>query len=117
MFKFKNSVYNNVTTRNGWKAFNRNEIKQLDDDDLKLIFKDPYLLTHAEQDLERIALLTHQIEVIEQKIQASVEHDSVFDRLLKIPGIGITLAATIKYESGEISRFSSLKKFSSYCRV
>ena len=34
-----------------------------------------------------------------------------------MPGVGQTIALTILYEVGELTRFASVKDFSSYCRV
>jgi transposase len=62
-----------LSTRHGWKAISRNEIKDFGDDDLKHIFQNEHLLVHAKQDLERIALLTSQIEMVEQNIIAAAE--------------------------------------------
>jgi transposase len=42
---------------------------------------------------------------------------SDYRRLLKVSGIGRILALTILYEVGEISRFQSVRQFSSYCRL
>src|SRR5438128_1787568 len=37
--------------------------------------------------------------------------------LLQLPGVGQTIALTILYEVGELTRFANVKVFSSYCRV
>lgn len=39
-----------------------------------------------------------------------------FDKLLTVPGIGNILAMTITLETGDISRFSGVGQYASYCR-
>jgi transposase len=54
---------------------------------------------------------------MEEMIFHSVKGCEQYDRLLAIEGIGKTLAITIYYEVGDISRFPNARMFSSYCRV
>jgi len=72
---------------------------------------------HASQELRRIALYSQQIAELEKTILALAQTAPSYDRLLKLPGVGQTIALTILYEVGELTRFANPKVFSSYCRV
>jgi transposase len=103
--------------REGILESSRNEIKLAEDEDLKLWFSHPLVILNASQQLQRIDLLSRQILELEQQILELTRDNADYKRLLKISGIGRILALTILYEVGEISRFQSLRHFSSYCRV
>lgn len=95
----------------------RNDIKLAEDEDLKLWFSHPIVFLSASHQLQRIDLLSRQIAQLEQQILLLTRDKADYKRLLEIPGIGKILALTILYEVGEISRFQSVRQFSSYCRV
>lgn len=67
--------------------------------------------------VERITLLTQQIEGIEARLSSVVVSDQRFSILTGITGIGKILGLTIYYEAGDLSRFASPRHFSSYCRL
>ena len=71
----------------------------------------------SSQQLDRIELLSEQIADLESSTLDIAQPLPEFRRLLKIPGIGKALALTIFYEVGQASRFSSVRRFSSYCRL
>lgn len=60
--------------------------------------------------------LNEMIKHLEKKIRQNCIEDSILKLLKTISGIGDVLAPTIRYEIGDISRFKSAKKLSSYCR-
>lgn len=95
----------------------RNEIKLADDTDLNAWFSHPLLVLSASQQLERIHLLSGQIQELELQILDLTRDKADYKRLLEVSGIGRILALTILYEVGEISRFKSVRHFSSYCRL
>ncbi len=103
--------------REGIISSSRNEIKLAQDDDLRVWFTHPLLVMSASQQLERIELLSKQIANLEQQILDLTRNKADYKRLLKIAGIGKILALTILYEVGQISRFKSVRQFSSYCRL
>ena len=103
--------------REGILSSSRNEIKLADDDDLTEWFSHPLVVMTASQQLQRIDLLSKQIAELEQQILELTRDKADYKRLLKISGIGRILALTILYEVGQISRFESVRHFSSYCRV
>lgn len=76
-------------------------------------------LPHLDASLyeEQIELLTSQIKEIEQLLQQVLLPVREVQRLLYIPGIGRKSAFTIFLEVGDIARFSSARKFFSYCRL
>ena len=103
--------------REGIVSSSRNEIKLANDEDLTQWFTHPLVVMSASQQLERIDLLSRQILELEQQIIEMTRDKVDYKRLLKIAGIGRILALTILYEVGEISRFQSVRQFSSYCRL
>ena len=54
---------------------------------------------------------------LEQTILVLAKTEKSYELLLKLPGVGQTIALTILYEVGELTRFANVKVFSSYCRV
>lgn len=58
-----------------------------------------------------------EIRLVQKEIRKTVKEDPRAQLLMSVPGIGETLAYLILYEVGEISRFSSPKKFASYCAL
>ena len=103
--------------REGILSISRNEIKLAEDERLKQWFTHPLLVISASHQIERIELLSRQIQELEQQIIDLTRNEADYKRLLKISGIGRILALTILYEMGEISRFQSARQFSSYCRL
>jgi transposase len=103
--------------RQGMLSTSRNQIKLADESDLLNWFAHPLVRMSAAQAVERINLLTSQIQEIEQQILLLTRNNEDYKRLLEVAGIGKILALTILYEVGEITRFNSLRQFSSYCRL
>jgi transposase len=103
--------------RQGILSPSRNEVKLSDDEQISRWFSHPLVRLSAYQQLDRIELLSQQIADLETSILDIARPLPEFGRLLKIPGIGKTLALTIFYEVGQVSRFCSVRHFSSYCRL
>lgn len=103
--------------REGLLSISRNEIKLSDEEDLAQWFDHPLVVMSASHQLERIELLSRQILELEQQILLLSCDKADYKRLLRVAGIGRILALTILYEVGEISRFQSVRQFSSYCRL
>jgi transposase len=103
--------------RQGVVSTSRNQIKLADETDLLNWFTHPLVRMNAAQAIERIDLLSSQIQELEQQILLLTRNNEDYKRLLKIAGVGKILALTILYEIGEITRFNSLRQFSSYCRL
>ena len=60
--------------------------------------------------------LQQQIEVLEDRLESQVKLQPGYQLIKTVPGIGHVLATTIMLETGTISRFADVGKFSSYCR-
>ena len=95
----------------------RNSTKQILEEDIQQIFQNKWVQIHAQHELARIRLYTMQIREMERAIHHTVKETKEYERLLRVSGIGKTLAITIFYEIGEITRFPNAGDFSSYCRV
>lgn len=103
--------------REGILSSSRNQIKLADDEALNEWFTHPLVAMSASHQLERITLLSRQILELEHRVIDLTRDKADYKRLLKIAGIGRILALTILYEVGEVSRFQSVRQFSSYCRL
>lgn len=111
------SALRRLLLREGILSGSLEEIKGWEDEEVEAHFEHPLLQLHARQELERIHLLTEQIQVLEGQILKLTKGSQEFQLLQSISGIGRILALTILYEVGEISRFKSVREFCSYCRV
>ena len=101
----------------GLHNHSRNSIRQMTEDDLDHLFGSIEVRMVAAQELERIELYNEQIHAIESHILKHAKGEDTYARLLQVPGLGKALAAVVLYETGEISRFSSARCYSSYSRV
>ena len=106
-----------IISRNCGCSLGANKIKAVKEDHIS-----PLLA--GQEDLELsgavskdcIDFLTRKIYEIEFAVKSKMKLRESFLGLQTIPGIGLILALTIMLETGEISRFSKVGQFSSYCR-
>jgi transposase len=63
-----------------------------------------------------IKVLNKQIEAIEGTVLKHLKPIPEYKMLLTVPGIGPVIAWTIVLEAGDLSRFTSVGHFASYCR-
>jgi transposase len=103
--------------REGILEHSRNQIKEVEEEDLARWFEHPFVKLHASQELERIRLDGEQLDELEAQILRQAKAQPAFKRLQSLPGVGVILALTILYEVGEVGRFASARRFSSYCRL
>jgi len=79
------------------------------------------LVTQRNIDLDMAVLDCYANELAKVELfieQQAKQHQPVYLQLLRsVPGIGRILALTILYEIGDISRFETVQKFASYCRL
>ena len=108
--------FQSAITRNlGYKMSSR-DIKQLDVSDADQIFEDPFLILAARSSISTIRFLSKRIKEIEKAAKFHVTLKPEFEYLLTMPGIGDILGLTIMLEVGDISRFSTVGRYASYCR-
>ncbi len=88
-------------------------------DGLARAFDDPILRSTLEADLALADRYDTVIRELERNVlaQAKVQDRDTLDRLQTIPGVGLILSLTLLYEIHDIRRFSSVQRFSSYCRL
>jgi transposase len=82
-------------------------------------FSDPMIRSTLEADLALADRYDTVIRGLERRIGAEVQvHDpETFARLQTTPGVGKVLALTLLYELHDITRFGTVQRFSSYCRL
>ena len=71
----------------------------------------------AECHIEQAESLQAQIKRLEKALYPHLVPDDDVQRLLRIPGIGKTVAFSVRLEVDDIARFASERAFFSYCRV
>jgi transposase len=101
----------------GLLEHSRNDIKQTAHEDLQRWFAHPLVRLHGQPELERIALLSQQLDTLASHLVATVQDRPELHRWLTIPGVGTILAMTIFSEIGQIGRCQDAREFSSYCRL
>jgi transposase len=106
----------NLVTRNTGTALKGNALKKLTPADLGTLLPDPDLALAVQSNLAVIQCLEEQIGQIERVVTQRVKLKAAFQSLLTVRGIGQTLGLTIMLETGDIGRFASVGRFTSYCR-
>ena len=83
------------------------------------MFKDEDLQRNIELNLDLIEFFDPKLNKIERAIRAQAKeyNRTMHNLLLTMPGIGDMMSLVILYEIGDINRFPSAQKFSSYCRL
>lgn len=81
--------------------------------------KDKQLISSVRMDLDVIDNFDALLKPIEAEIRAKAKfHDRTsLNLLLSVPGIGDMMSLIILYEIGDINRFPSAQRFSSYSRI
>ena len=92
------------------------DIKNLNEADADKLFNDPFLILAARSSISAIQFLRTRIKEIEKAAMSHVKLKPEFEYLLTMPGIGTILGLTIMLEVGDISRFPTVGRYSSYCR-
>jgi len=72
---------------------------------------------NLDRQLRVIDLLSKEIKQIEEVIKSRVKEDPQAKRLMTIPGVGFILAYLFHSEIGDVNRFPSKEKLSSYCAL
>jgi len=103
-------------TRHLNQRLNSNKLKQLTVEQLAVDFTDPNVCLAVNGNLSVMQCLTQQIKLIERTLKQQLKLKDAFVNLTSIDGIGLILALTIMLETGDISRFSKVGHYASYCR-
>jgi transposase len=74
----------------------------------------PHTADASQQLLEQVEGLDRQVREFEHRIQATFKPTPVIQRLLTLPGVGLTLAVVIALEVGDVTRFPSAEKLAGY---
>ena len=109
------SLQSAITRNLGYKMSGR-EIKKLNESDADKLFDEPFLILSATNSISTIHFLGKKIKEIEKAVKSHVHLKPEFKCLLTMPGIGDILGLTIMLEAGDLSRFPTVGKYSSYCR-
>ena len=70
----------------------------------------------ATQQLEIVHFLCQKRGMLERKALERAKLKPEYEKLLSLPGVGMILALTIMYETGDIGRFRKAGNYTSYCR-
>jgi len=105
-----------IVERNTALRLNANGIKKLKVEKLEDIITDPNVAQAIASNLSVMSSLRKEIKTIESMVSKQVKLKPEFKKLMSVDGIGVVLATTIMLETGDISRFSKVGNYSSYCR-
>lgn len=107
----------NIVARNSGQRVKQNEIIQLKQDLVTPLFGDNEDLALAgRMSKEVIDCLTNRINRIERFAVSKLGLKESYQYLTTMPGVGLTLGLTIMLETGDITRFTNVGNYSSYCR-
>ncbi len=70
-----------------------------------------------EDHLQELVSLAGRIAGVEAKIRLRIQDDPVVARLLKLPGVGLVTAVTLRAEVGRFDRFDKGKQLARFCGV
>jgi transposase len=74
----------------------------------------PHTAYAGQQLLQQIEALDGQVRGFEQRIQATFKPTPEIQRMLTLPGVGLTLAVVIALEVGDVTRFPTAEKLAAY---
>jgi len=74
----------------------------------------PHTAYASQQLLRQVEGLGRQVRAFEQRIEATFKPTPAIQRLLTLPGVGLTLAVVITLEVGDVARFASAEKLAAY---
>jgi len=74
----------------------------------------PHTAYASQQLLDQVEGLDRQVHEFEQRIRATFKPTPPIQRLLTVPGLGLTLAVVIALEVGDVTRFATAEKLASY---
>ena len=108
--------FQSLVSRNLALPVSGDEIKRLEEEEINELFENEHLALSARVNIAMINQLKWLIYEIRTSLLKAARLKPQFGKLLTVPGIGDTLAMTIAMETGDISRFSTVGEYASYCR-
>jgi len=106
----------NLLARNLGYSLSANAIKRLALEAVDRLLPDAYLALAVKSNLAIMRSLDESIEQLEKTVKTCIKPRPEFQPLLSVSGIGDILGLTILLETGEISRFTQVGHYASYCR-
>lgn len=106
----------NILARNLGLRMRSEDVKKLQDPEVKRFFPDQEMQTAVLASVGLIRHLEEEISGIERMITKKLKIRKEFAKLMTVPGIGKILTLTIMLEVGDIRRFPTVGDYSSYCR-
>jgi transposase len=106
----------NILARNLGLRMKSEDVKKLEDPEVKRFFPDKEMQTAVLASVGLIRHLEVEISEIERMITKKLKIRKEFAKLMTVPGIGKILTLTIMLEVGNIRRFPIVGDYSSYCR-
>jgi transposase len=108
--------FENLVARQSGAQIGSNQIRKLWPAEAEGMFEDRRVALMGRTNIEAIRFLTERIRAVENCVLAEAKLKPAYEKLLTVPGIGMILALTIMFETGDISRFPKVGHYSSYCR-
>jgi transposase len=107
-----------LLSRQTGSSLGSNAIKALDLEDIEEVLpqQGPYVQLSGQTNLAIIGFLSGRIKLLEKMVLKNARLRPEYEKLKTIAGIGIILALTIMYETGDIGRFAGVGNYVSYCR-
>ncbi len=106
----------NIMSRSLGIQMRSNDVKKLDEQQVKKMFPEEHLFLSVYTSVKLMHQLEQEINYIEKVVKETARLRKEFKLLLTLPGVGLILALTIMLEAGNITRFSKVGNYSSYCR-
>jgi len=103
--------------RQGWEWPGSNEIKKWRVDSIAKLEVDDYTRLQLQILLELMHKQDGLARWIEDKLKKELKPKAEYDRIQRVPGIGLILGMIIVLESGDFGRFASAGNYASYCRT
>ena len=107
----------NISARQHGVRISRNQVKRLRAETVDQMRLPEDVALAVKANVEVIATLSAQIELLEKRLQEKVRARAEYGLLTSVPGIGPVLATTILLETGPIERFAAAGNFASYARL
>ena len=106
----------NILVRNTGVRLSAKRIHALTLEEVERLLPEPDQVLAVTSSLAVLHCLRQQINTLEKAVSKHLKHTPAYEQLLTIDGIGTILAQTIVLETGDISRFSTVGHYASYCR-